>query len=67
MFGEGQGKEGLFDIIDKVLKYSVNIWDQGFLDKFFVLNMFVGVILDLVLLVLNINVSKCRFVYFGFC
>jgi glutamate decarboxylase len=67
MPGEGQGKEGLLDTIDKVLKYSVNTWDQGFLDKLFASNTPVGVISDLVLSVLNTNVSKCRFVYSGFC
>ena len=32
---EGQGKEGLLEGIAKVLKYSVNTWDQGFLDKLY--------------------------------
>ncbi|KAL2210890.1 PLP-dependent transferase [Sarocladium strictum] len=55
MPGEGQGKEGLLETIDKVLKYSVNTWDQGFLDKLFASNTPVGVISDLVLSVLNTN------------
>jgi glutamate decarboxylase len=58
MPGEGQGKEGLLETIDKVLKYSVNTWDQGFLDKLFASNTPVGVISDLVLSVLNTNVSS---------
>lgn len=57
MPGEGQGKEGLLDTIEKVLKYSVNTWDQGFMDKLFASNTPVGVISDLVLSVLNTNVS----------
>ena len=32
---EGQGKEGLLDGIAKVLRYSVNTWDQGFMDKLY--------------------------------
>jgi glutamate decarboxylase len=36
---EGEkGKEGLLDTIDKVLKFSVNTWDQGFMDKLFSTN-----------------------------
>ncbi|KAI5462336.1 hypothetical protein BGZ63DRAFT_211197 [Mariannaea sp. PMI_226] len=31
----GQGKDGLLTIIQKVLQYSVNTWDQGFLDKLY--------------------------------
>jgi glutamate decarboxylase len=31
----GQGKDGLLDIIQQVLKNSVNTWDQGFLDKLY--------------------------------
>lgn len=34
----GKGKEGLLDTIEKVLKYSVNTWDQGFMDKLFSTN-----------------------------
>lgn len=33
--GVGQGKTGLLDIVEKVLQYSVNTWDQGFLDKLY--------------------------------
>jgi glutamate decarboxylase len=33
--GEGQGKEGLLKTVEQVLHYSVNTWDQGFLDKLF--------------------------------
>ncbi|KAM0412614.1 hypothetical protein ACHAPD_009277 [Fusarium lateritium] len=31
----GQGKDGLLDIVQQVLKNSVNTWDQGFLDKLY--------------------------------
>lgn len=32
---QGQGREGLLEGIARVLKYSVNTWDQGFLDKLY--------------------------------
>lgn len=35
---EGQGKDGLLEGIQKVLQYSVNTWDQGFLDKLYASN-----------------------------
>ncbi|PNY27262.1 Glutamate decarboxylase [Tolypocladium capitatum] len=53
---EGQGKDGLLEGIQKVLRYSVNTWDQGFLDKLYASNTPVGVISDLVLSILNTNV-----------
>lgn len=31
----GQGKEGLLLTVEQLLKYSVNTWDQGFLDKLY--------------------------------
>ncbi|KAK5991449.1 L-aspartate decarboxylase dtxS4 [Cladobotryum mycophilum] len=52
---EGQGKDGLMQGIEKVLRYSVNTWDQGFLDKLCASNNPVGVISDMVLSVLNTN------------
>jgi len=33
--GDAKGKEGLLETVEKVLKYSVNTWDQGFLDKLY--------------------------------
>jgi glutamate decarboxylase len=33
--GEGRGEEGLLKTIKDVLKYSVNTWDQGFMDKLY--------------------------------
>jgi glutamate decarboxylase len=32
---KGLGKDGLLQSIDKLLKYSVNTWDQGFMDKLY--------------------------------
>lgn len=29
------GKDGLLDIVQKLLHYSVNTWDQGFMDKLY--------------------------------
>jgi glutamate decarboxylase len=31
----GKGKEGLLHTVEQLLKYSVNTWDQGFLDKLY--------------------------------
>jgi glutamate decarboxylase len=31
----GKGKEGLLATVEQVLKYSVNTWDQGFMDKLY--------------------------------
>ncbi|CZT42490.1 related to glutamic acid decarboxylase [Rhynchosporium secalis] len=54
--GNGKGKEGLLATIEEVLKYSVNTWDQGFLDKLYAGTNAVGVISELLLAVLNTNV-----------
>jgi glutamate decarboxylase len=32
---DGKGKEGLLATVEQLLKYSVNTWDQGFLDKLY--------------------------------
>ncbi|KAL2883107.1 Glutamate decarboxylase 2 [Colletotrichum sp. CLE4] len=53
--GDGLGKEGLLDVVQKILRYSVNTWDQGFMDKLYASNTPVGVVSDLVLSVLNTN------------
>lgn len=42
--------------MDKTLKYSVNTWDQGFLDKLYGSTNPVGVVSELLLGVLNTNV-----------
>jgi len=33
--GNGKGKDGLLETVEQVLKYSVNTWHQGFLDKLY--------------------------------
>ncbi|KAL1838420.1 hypothetical protein VTJ49DRAFT_2672 [Mycothermus thermophilus] len=53
--GEGLGKDGLLELISKVLKYSVNTWDQGFLDKLYASNTPVGLVSDMLLGALNTN------------
>lgn len=55
---DGQGKEGMLELVEKTLKYSVNTWDQGFLDKLYASTTPVGVVSDLVLSVLNTNVRR---------
>lgn len=34
----GAGKQGVLDLVRHVLAYSVNTWDQGFLDKLYASN-----------------------------
>ncbi|KAI1377999.1 glutamate decarboxylase [Hypoxylon crocopeplum] len=53
---DGAGREGLLDIIQTILRYSVNTWDQGFMDKLYSSINPVGVASELVLTVLNTNV-----------
>ncbi|KAH8888629.1 PLP-dependent transferase [Thozetella sp. PMI_491] len=53
---EGRGKEGLLDTIQDILRYSVNTWDQGFLDKLYASTNAVGVVSELLLSALNTNV-----------
>jgi glutamate decarboxylase len=45
----------VFDVIDKVLEYSVNTWNPGFLDKLYASNNPIGVVSDIILSVLNTN------------
>ncbi|KAJ6785541.1 hypothetical protein PWT90_10478 [Aphanocladium album] len=54
--GEGAGKEGLLDSIQDILKYSVNTWDQGWMDKLTASTNPVGVISEMILGILNTNV-----------
>ncbi|APA14418.1 hypothetical protein sscle_12g091880 [Sclerotinia sclerotiorum 1980 UF-70] len=51
----GKGKDGLLITVEQVLKYSVNTWDQGFLDKLYSSTNAVGIISELILAVLNTN------------
>ncbi|UNI25042.1 Glutamate decarboxylase [Purpureocillium takamizusanense] len=53
---QGLGKEGLVDVVRDVLRYSVNTWDQGFMDKLTASTNAVGVVSEMVLGVLNTNV-----------
>ena len=58
---EGVGKAGLLDLVERTLQYSVNTWDQGFMDKLYASTNPVGVVSELVLGVLNTNVRLiCR-------
>ncbi|KAA6408737.1 MAG: glutamate decarboxylase 1 [Lasallia pustulata] len=52
----GKGREGLLASLEKILHYSVNTWDQGFLDKLYASTDAVGVASELILAVLNTNV-----------
>lgn len=56
--GEGRGAEGLDEAIKKVLRYSVNTWRDGFMDKLYASTDPVGVASDLLLSVLNTNVCS---------
>jgi len=40
--GQGRGEEGLLETIQNVLAYSVNTWDQGFMDKLYASTNAVG-------------------------
>jgi hypothetical protein len=54
--GEGRGEDGFAEMLRKVLRHSVNTWDQGFMDKLYASTDPVGIASDLVLSVLNTNV-----------
>lgn len=54
--GEGTGKDGLLAAISQILTYSVNTWDQGFLDKLYSSPTPVGVVAEMLLASLNTNV-----------
>lgn len=53
---QGRGREGLLEALQNLLKYSVNTWDQGFLDKLYASPNAVGVASELILATLNTNV-----------
>lgn len=53
--GVGSDHTQLFKHIDNVLKYSVNTWSAGFLDKLYASNNPIGVVGDIILSVLNTN------------
>lgn len=80
---EGQGRTGFLKWVEKVLQYSVNTWDQGFMDKLYASPDAAGVASELILAVLNTNLhvyqvspaltiiekATCRTLasLFGFC
>ncbi|CAO2656062.1 Nn.00g048650.m01.CDS01 [Neocucurbitaria sp. VM-36] len=49
------GRDGLVALVDSILKYSVNTWDQGFLDKLYASTNAVGLVSELLLAALNTN------------
>ncbi|KAF2237444.1 PLP-dependent transferase [Viridothelium virens] len=53
---EGKGKEGVMAMAKQILQYSVNTWDQGFMDKLYHGNNAIGLISELLLATLNTNV-----------
>ena len=54
----GKGKDGLLDMVKSVLQYSVNTWDQGFMDKLYGSTNAVGLASELLLAALNTNVRR---------
>jgi glutamate decarboxylase len=52
---EGVSKSNLLEMISRILQYSVNTWDQGFMDKLYASTNAVGVVSELLLSVLNTN------------
>lgn len=53
---KGTRQDGLIDILQKVLRYSVNTWHQGFLDKLYASTNAPGLAAELILATLNTNV-----------
>ena len=53
---QGKGKQGLLPLVKQILKYSVNTWDQGFMDKLYSTTNAVGVVSEYLLAILNTNV-----------
>ena len=54
---EGKGEAGVLSVLEHILRYSVNTWDQGFMHKLSSSTNPIGVISEYVLSVLNANVS----------
>ncbi|KAK4497355.1 hypothetical protein PRZ48_011806 [Zasmidium cellare] len=53
---QGLGHDGFVGAVENVLRYSVNTWDQGFIDKLYANTTPVGLAADLLLSSLNTNV-----------
>lgn len=51
----GGGQQDFLQMVEKVLRYSVNTWDQGFMDKLYASTDAPGVASELILAVLNTN------------
>ncbi|KAI4270470.1 MAG: hypothetical protein L6R38_007119, partial [Xanthoria sp. 2 TBL-2021] len=51
----GVGQDGFLQLVEKVLQYSVNTWDQGFMPKLYASTDAPGVASELILSVLNTN------------
>lgn len=54
--GQDKGKEAVLAAVSQILTYSVNTWDQGFLDKLYSSPTPVGLIAELLVATLNTNV-----------
>ncbi|KAI9697860.1 MAG: hypothetical protein M1820_007647 [Bogoriella megaspora] len=52
----GAGKDALLAMTKQILQYSVNTWDQGFMDKLYHSNNAVSLATELLLATLNTNV-----------
>lgn len=52
----GKGQDGLLQVLQEVLRYSVNTWHQGFLDKLYASTNAPGLAAELILAALNTNV-----------
>ncbi|KAL5334021.1 hypothetical protein BJX70DRAFT_391723 [Aspergillus crustosus] len=53
---DGTGQDGLVEVLRNVLRYSVNTWHQGFLDKLYASTNAPGLASELILAALNTNV-----------
>lgn len=53
---QGTSQSGVIEVLHKVLRYSVNTWHQGFLDKLYASTNAPGVAAELILAALNTNV-----------
>jgi len=53
---EGRGQNGVMEMLERLLKNSVNTWHQGFMDKLYASTNAVGVASELILATLNTNV-----------
>lgn len=52
----GRGSDGLIQMLEKILRYSVNTWHQGFLDKLYASTNAPGLAAELIIAALNTNV-----------